>query len=129
MVGEMTDVLSFAEPPSIPLHRSLSGGYVEVWDDITYTPGGTATDPRSIFTPQFQLLPPDADAFGPWADGTWESTAPSGGPYAADIGIGAGQPPPVDPGMAGAYILWGQLEGDDLILGPYEVCSIVLEAL
>ena len=89
-----------------PIEVSLSKSRDLRLPGIEYNRDGLQTDPRTLFVPQFQLLAVGADTFGTWADGEWENYAPPGGPYAARITIGPGNPGPVNPGVAGTYRLW-----------------------
>jgi hypothetical protein len=93
---------------------SLSGSYILRMDDITYLLEGVQTDPRDSFAPNFQLLPPGTTPLSTWTAGSWETSAPTGGPYAAFVEAGVGQAAPVNPGVAGRYRLWVQMVGSSV---------------
>ena len=90
---------------------SFSGSYVLRADDITYVQEGVQTDPRDLYTPNFQLLPVGTTPFGSWFAGDWETNAPTGGPYACFVEAGFGQNAAVNPGAVGRYRLWVQMVG------------------
>lgn len=105
----LTGDFSFTSSGTTAERLSLSQVYVQRWLGIVYNLNGQQTDPRALFTPQFQLVVPGADAFVTWAPGTWDALTPADGPYAARISIGPGQPSEVNPGVAGTYVVWGRL--------------------
>jgi hypothetical protein len=89
------------------LQLSVSQPYALRVPSITYLdPALGITDPRPLFTPQFQLLSPEATTFNAiWAPGLWDTRVPPSGPYAVSILVGPGQPAPVNPGKPGAYVV------------------------
>ena len=99
--------------PCDKVERSLCrGNYVLRMDDIIYLLNGVQTDPRTLFAPGFQLLPPGTAPFGgSWASGEWETSAPTGGPYACFVEAGLNQNAAVNPGAVGRYRLWVQMVG------------------
>lgn len=98
------------------LRLSLSQPYDLQWYDVEVTSGGALIDPRSAFTPQFQLLNTDEDggddplAFGPWAAGDWDGVVPTAnGPYSATFTVGPGADDALNPGIAGTFRVWARL--------------------
>lgn len=92
-----------------PLRLSLSQSYVLRLEGITYKLEGVLIDPRPLFAVQFQVVSVDTatDSFDTWIAGLWETNPPGGGgPYAATIKVGAGQPAQVNPAAAGRYTLY-----------------------
>lgn len=91
-----------------PLELSVSTATELRWPGLSKIIDGALADIRSLYTVRFQLLVPGATAFGSWTNGSWETNAPPEGPYAATITVGAGQPAPVNPGVAALFVMWGQ---------------------
>lgn len=92
-----------------PLRLSLSQPYTVRWTGIRYNADGGLADPRIVFIPQFQLVVPGASSFGTWEPGTWDGDAPATGPFAARVTMGPGAPGPLNPGVAGTYVMMGRL--------------------
>lgn len=110
-----------------PLRLSLSQPYTLRWSGIRYNDDGGLADPRNVFTPQFQLVTPGAASFGTWEAGTWDGDAPPTGPFAARVTIGPGAPSPINPGVAGTYVMMGRLWQPAGETPTFTVRTIILE--
>jgi hypothetical protein len=109
-----------------PILLSVSQAYTLRLAPNVWESNGEVADPRNVYTPQFQLVTPGA-GFGTWVAGAWEAFAPPGGPYAATVIVGAGQPAGVNPGEAGTYQAWVRFLGS-ADSPAFQVGTVVLSA-
>lgn len=105
-------------PPAQPLQLAVGSTYELRWPLIRWLDDGFLADPRQSYTVGFQMLEATIAELGDsWAAGGWEANSPGGnigGPYAALVTVGAGEPDEVNPAAAGTYLIYGQFTSSGL---------------